>query len=81
MTHIHIWKCTGDVEEAKKFSNKYSMVNENFLKIRKIISDNSPPIRLQLYFNLEIDNNQEVTIKQYPESLEGIINSFVDRYF
>lgn len=78
-TMLHIWKCTGNYQEAKLFTEKYSQVNDYYLKIRKIITDINIPRRLELFANLEISNDSEVTIKQYPDSLEGIINSFVDR--
>jgi len=79
LTPLHIWKCTGDSETAKNFSAKYSTVDENFLKIRKLIMDISIPRRLELFHNLEICSEFDVNIKSYPESLEGIINSYVDR--
>ena len=79
LTPIHIWKCTGDSAQAKLFTEKYSAVNEFFLRVRKIICDISIPHRLELYHNLEIGNDANVTIKNYPETLEGIINSYVDR--
>ena len=79
LTSLHVWKCTGDYEEARLFTEKYSSVNDYFLKIRKIICDMNIPRRLELFCNLEISNDSEVTIKHYPDSLEGIINSYVDR--
>jgi dipeptidyl-peptidase-3 len=79
LTPIHIWKCTGDAESAKAFCEKYSSVGDQFLKIRKIIMDTSIPRRLELYHNLELTEEKNVVIKLYPETLEGIINSYVDR--
>jgi dipeptidyl-peptidase-3 len=79
LTPIHIWKCTGDSEPAKAFVENYSSVPDHFLKIRKIIIDSNIPRRLELYFNFELDEEKNVTIKSYPETQEGIINSFVDR--
>jgi dipeptidyl-peptidase-3 len=81
LTPIHIWRCTGDFEQAKAFTEKYSAVNDHFLKIRKIIIDVNIPRRLELYHNLEIGTDSNINIKQYSDSLEGIINSYVDRYF
>lgn len=80
LTPIHIWKCTGDVESAKAFTEQYSSVPDQFLKIRKIIVDTNIPRRLELFHNLEMATDKSITIKTYPETFEGIINSFVDRY-
>jgi dipeptidyl-peptidase-3 len=75
---MHIWKCLGNVEEARKFWETYTHVNEDFLKKRKIIKENEIPRRLELYSNLEVDGDSVVTV-DYPETMEGIIKSFVDR--
>ncbi len=80
LTNIHVWKCTGDFKSAKEFSDKHSQVSDFFLKIRQIIIDSAIPRRLELYHNIEMDENNQIKIKTYSESLEGIINSFVDRY-
>ena len=79
LTPIHIWKCSGDAEQAKLFTEKYSHVNEFFLKIRKLICDINIPRRLELFHNLELTTDGNICIKQYPDSLEGIINSYVER--
>ena len=80
-TSLHIWKATGDYQEAKEFYEKYSNVNEFFLKIRKISVENEIPRRLELYHNLIFESKTSIRIEEYPDTLEGIIKSFVDRYF
>ena len=81
LTYLHIWKCTGDIESAKSFYDKYSIVNEYFLKIIKKLKYNQFSKYLELYHNLDIDMDQNINIIDYPVTLEGIINSYVDRYF
>lgn len=77
---LHIWRCTGDIQNARSFFEKYSLVNEYFLKIRRVIVEHQVPRRLELYNNLVLDNNtMNITLEKYPDTLEGIINSFVDR--
>ena len=79
LTPIHIWKCTGNSVDAKAFVQKYSAVNEKFLKIKKIIEEYKTPRRLELNHNIIIDENMNVEIEEYPETMEGIIKSFVNR--
>jgi dipeptidyl-peptidase-3 len=79
LTNIHIWKCTANSKDTKDFMDKYSEVNEFYLKIRKIITDRKIPRRLELNHNLKIDDELNVTIVEYPETMEGILKSFVDR--
>ena len=80
MVKIHIWKCTGDVENASKFINNYSEIDDRFLKIRKIISNKSRTLSLFLFHNLIMDENGTVNYKEYKDSLEGIIESNIDRF-
>jgi len=79
LTYLHIWKCTGDIESAKSFYDKYSNVNEYFLKIIKILKINQFSKNLELYHNLDMDLDKNIRIIDYPVTLEGIINSYVDR--
>jgi dipeptidyl-peptidase-3 len=76
---LHVWKCIGDVDSTRSFFEKYSQVDEKFLKARKIIKENTVPKRLELFHNLTLDDDQNVSIIEYPETMEGIINSFIDR--
>ncbi len=78
---IHIWKCTGNYERAKKFIEKYLEVNDDFLKIRKKIYESKYSLRYYLYHNLKKnENDNTITILEYPETMEGIIQSYVERY-
>ena len=80
MVKIHIWKCTGDVENASKFINSYSEIDDRFLKIKQIIAKKSRTISLFLFHNLIMDENGTVNYKEYKDSLEGIIESNIDRF-
>ena len=80
LTHLHIYKATGDFENAKIFYDKYSAVDEYYLKIREIVIANETPRRLELNHNLKMNDDKTISIVEYPETVEGIIQSFVDRY-
>ncbi len=79
LTPLHIWKCTGNHKDAKAFMQKYSAVNDYFLKIKKIIDNYQIPRRLELNHNLFLDEHTNVIVEEYQESMEGIIKSFVNR--
>lgn len=77
---IQIWIMTGNFEEAFIFYQKYSFVPEKFLIIKNLIGENFIPRKLHLFDNLELnEGNMKIEIKEYPETIEGIIQSFVDR--
>jgi len=77
---LQIWMSSGNVEEANMFFEKFSEVPEKYLKIKKNIDENFINRRLQLFDNLELEElTMNVEVKEYPETYEGIIQSFVDR--
>ena len=81
LLNLHIWKCTSDCESAEKFYDEYSHVDDFMLKIRKICVDNEKPRRFELYHNLKLsEDGKNVTVIEYPETVEGIIESNVDRF-
>ena len=80
MIKIHIWKCTGDVENASNFINNYSQLDEKFLKIKKIVEKNNTTVTLFLFHNLIKDEDGNISYKEYKENLLGIIESNLDRF-
>lgn len=81
LTYFHIWKSTGACASAREFYNKYSFIDDFFLKIRKIVCDNAQLRPLDLYHNINFDTqDKSVSLAEYPETMEGIIQSFVDRF-
>lgn len=77
---LQIWMSTGTIDEASQFFDKYSQVPDHYLKIKKFLEENFIPKRLQFFDNLELDElTNNVTVKEYPETIEGFIQSFVDR--
>ena len=81
MPKLHIWKATGDVESASEFIEKYSQLDEKFLKIKHILDKTELPKTLYLFHNLVRDEeNDTIKYKEYPETLEGIIESNLDRF-
>lgn len=51
-----------------------------FLQIRDIVISKKKPRRLELNNNLVRYNEQLIEPLHYPESFEGIVHSFADRY-
>lgn len=77
---IQIFKLIGDVDSAKEFYDHYSSVNGKFLAIRQIIIENEPPRRLELFHNLVRNDDNSIKVIEYPETYEGIIESYIDRF-
>jgi len=79
LAKLHTLKSIGDFEGAEKFFAYYSQVDETMLKVRDIIIANKIPRRLELQPNLHLMNGIP-EYKGYPESFEGIIQSYCERF-
>ena len=77
---LQTYKSSGCIERALKFYDKYSQVDEYFLKVRDIVIDKKKPRRIELNNNLVRYNEGSIEPICYPESFEAIIHSYADRY-
>jgi len=81
---LHVYKSIGDYDTAEKFFNHYSEVDETMLRVRKIVMDNKTPRPLELQPNLMLvpseGGQQKVVYKGYESTMDGIIQSYLDRW-
>lgn len=77
---LHVYKSMGDYEEAKKFFDHYSTVDETMLKVREIVIARKRPRRIELQPNLLLGDDGKPQYKGYAESHEGIIQSNIERF-
>lgn len=73
---LQTYKSSGAVDRATTFYNKYSEVNDFFLRVRKIVLDKKKPRRIELNNNLVRYNEETIEPICYPETLEAIALSF-----
>lgn len=77
---LHVYKSIGDYETAEKFFNHYSQVDEDMLKVREIVMANKVPRRLELQPNVFYKDESSIDYKNYDETFEGIVQSYVERW-
>lgn len=92
---LQVYKSSGSYDRARKLYDDYSSVSDHFLKYRDIVISKRRPGYLRSYPNLELissnslsegnsteqtENGNKVEIKEYEESINGLISSFADRY-
>lgn len=81
LSKLHIYKSMGDFEAAEKFFNHYSEVDEEMIKVRNIVLAHKLPRRLELQPNIFYDSAADkVEYKDYPDTFEGVIDSYVERF-
>ena len=71
----------GDYDTAKAFFDHYSEVDEEMLRVREIVLAWKLPRRLELQPNLFLDcKENDVVYKDYEDTFEGVIRSYVERF-
>ena len=77
---LQTYKSSGAVDRAKAFYDKYSEVKDIFLDIRDIVIEKKKPRRVELNNNIVRYNEKTIEPLHYPETFEGIIHSYIDRF-
>lgn len=76
---LQIYKSTGDVANGSKLFNEWGSVTDEQLRWRDIVVARRKPRRLFVQSNTCISKD-EIELKTYPDSVAGVIHSFVDRH-
>ena len=76
---IHISKCIGAFETAKRFFNEYGDVSVELENIYYMIKW-PKNIKKQMNIDLKIDEKENIKINEYPSTPIGFIKSVVDRF-
>lgn len=77
---MQTYKSSGAVDRASKFYSKFSEVNEFFLRVRDLVIAKKKPRRIELNNNLVRYNETCIEPLVYPETFEGVIKSYSDRW-
>ena len=76
---LHVYKSTADFEAGKKLYDDITSVDEWWgTKVREVVLKNKVPRKVFVQGNTILDGD-EVTLKEYEPTLEGMIQSFVER--
>ena len=86
LQNLYISRCIGNVENVVKIIDKYSIIDKDYiLDVKKIIDKDEDSKTFYLYQNLKKDekvkeNEAKVEYIKYESSIEGIIQSYLDRF-
>ncbi|CAH0550916.1 unnamed protein product [Brassicogethes aeneus] len=79
LTKLQIYKATGNVEAAKALYNEFDEVSEPWTSWRSIVLANKQPRKIFVQCNTVLENDS-VKLVTYEPSLEGFLQSWVDRF-
>jgi len=77
---LHVFRSMGDYSRGKELFEYYSKVEPDMLKIREIVLAYKVPRRIELQGNLNKQTDDKIKYVGYEKTLEGVIQSFVERY-
>ncbi|XP_065839251.1 dipeptidyl peptidase 3-like [Oscarella lobularis] len=77
---LQVYKSTADVESGTSMYNRYSSVNEHWLKCREIVLAKKQPRPMFVQANTKLQSSGEVELLEYSASVEGIVESFAQRF-
>lgn len=78
LLRLHIYRCTADVQACRSYYENLSEVGGEYLKWRDIILAKKEPNWLFVQANTFL-NKDQVSIKEYDVTEEGVIQSWVER--
>jgi dipeptidyl-peptidase-3 len=77
---LQVYKSTADIDNAKQLFMSYSKVDDYHIRLRNIIINNKKPRTIYSQPTTYIDNEGNVQMKVYPDTVEGLIESFINNY-
>lgn len=75
---LHVYRCTADVKGCRSYFDDLTQVSSQHLAWRKIVMANKPPSPIFVQPNTILDGKTAV-LKEYEPTVEGVIQSWVER--
>ncbi|QID87934.1 hypothetical protein GRS66_010628 [Saccharomyces pastorianus] len=78
LQRLHVYKCSGDVEQGSKYFIDRSTVTPDLASLRDIVVSKRLPRRQFIQANSHV-NGENVSLVEYEETPRGMLQSFLDR--
>ncbi|OAQ70564.1 dipeptidyl peptidase III [Pochonia chlamydosporia 170] len=78
LLHLHMFRCTADVEGCRTYYEKLSAVEGEYIDWRETVLANKPPSLVFVQANTFLDGDN-VMLKEYEPTIEGVITSWAER--
>ncbi|KAK9435535.1 dipeptidyl peptidase III [Metarhizium brunneum] len=78
LLHLHMFRCTADVEGCRTYYEKLSSVDGEYIEWRETVIVNKPPPLVFVQANTFRDGDT-ITLKEYEPTVEGVIASWAER--
>ncbi|KAI4188464.1 MAG: hypothetical protein L6R41_002143 [Letrouitia leprolyta] len=78
LLRLHMYRCTADIENCRQYYEDLSKVDGQYLEWRSIVLARKQPKWVFVQANTFLDG-EEVTLKEYNPTPEGVIQSWLER--
>lgn len=78
LLRLHMYRCTADVTACRAYYEELSEVHGEYLEWREAVLANKPPPLVFAHANTFMDGD-EVVLREYEPTVEGVIQSWADR--
>ena len=80
LLHLHMFRCTADVSACRDYFEALTRVDGVFEEWRKIVVAQKRPRQILVQANTFIGDDGKVRLKEYPSTVEGMIESWAERH-
>ncbi|KAF2124107.1 peptidase M49, dipeptidyl-peptidase III [Dothidotthia symphoricarpi CBS 119687] len=78
LLRLHTYRCTADVQSCREYYEDLSRVHAQYLVWREIVLAKQEPKWVFVQANTFL-HNEEVILKEYPTTAEGVVQSWAER--
>ena len=78
LLQLHMFRCTADAEGCRTYYEELSKVDKQYLDWRQTVIANKPPPMIFVHANTFLDGDN-VTLKEYEPTVEGVLMSWAER--
>ncbi|KAF2280327.1 dipeptidyl peptidase III [Westerdykella ornata] len=78
LLRLHIYRCTADAESCREYYEEISRVHDEYLAWREVVLAKQEPKWVFVQANTFL-HDEEVVLKEYPATVEGVIQSWAER--
>jgi dipeptidyl-peptidase-3 len=79
LLRLHMYRCTADAAACRAYYEELSSVDDEALAWRDAVLVGKPPPLVFVQGNTFLDGEGGVVLKEYEESVEGVVRSWVER--
>jgi dipeptidyl-peptidase III len=78
LLRLHMYRCTADAEGCREYYEALSKVDDQYVEWRQVVLLNKPPPLVFVHANTFLEGD-DVILKEYEPTIEGVIESWAER--